>query len=99
MTREKSDTQAINWLEMTAEQIVEHAPDEVKHRLAGMLLHWATFSELPEEVKAASATRRRVYGLSGVLPVTEENAAAVLERWEALRSELCEMVKSSSHPL
>lgn len=69
----------------------ESIPEEIRHRLAGMLLGWVDHAELPEAVRAAPLVCRQVYKLTGVLPGTPEAAEAVLERWERHRAELREL--------
>lgn len=77
----------VDWSAITVEQV----PEEMRHRLAGMLLPWLDFAELPEVVRVAPAPCRAVYKLTGVLPQKVEDAEAVLERWKVLRQELREL--------
>jgi len=74
----------IDWTAVTVEQV----PEEMRHRLAGMLLPWIDFAELPEVVRVAPPACRQVYKLTGVLPQRVEDAEAVLERWMVVRQEL-----------
>jgi hypothetical protein len=77
----------IDWSTVTPDQI----PEEMRHRLAGMLLGWVDIAELPEQVRAAPLLCRQVYKLTGVLPGTVEAAEAVMERWAGMRLELREV--------
>lgn len=74
----------IDWATFTVDQI----PEEMRHRLAGMLLPWIDFAELPEVVRSAPLVCRQVYKLTGVLPQRAEDAEVVLERWAVTRQEL-----------
>ena len=74
----------IDWTSVTPEQI----PEEMRHRLAGMLLPWIDFAELPEVVRSAPVVCRAVYKLTGILPQRAEDADVVMARWEAMRGEL-----------
>lgn len=67
---------------------VADIPEEVRHRLAGLLLQQVAWDELPEEVRAASPVRRRVYRLLGVLPADDALAEAVLARHRGIVAEL-----------
>ena len=83
----RSNKGKIDWSTVTPEQI----PEEMRHRLAGMLLGWVDLAELPEQVRAAPLVCRQVYKLTGVLPGTVAAAEVVLERWAVLRAELREL--------
>lgn len=85
----KSNKGKIDWTAVCSSP--ESIPEEVRHRLAGMLLGWVDLAELPEAVRAAPLVCRQVYKLTGVLPGTPEAAEAVLERWETHRVELREL--------
>lgn len=74
----------IPWETLSIDQI----PDEVQHRLAGALLHRIAWMELPEEVRSASAVRRRAYRAVGVLPRDDEQAQRILDRLAATVAEL-----------
>lgn len=74
----------IDWTSVSVDQI----PEEMRHRLAGMLVGWLDFAELPEVVRGAPAVCRQVYRLTGVLPQKAEEAEVVLERWGVIREEL-----------
>ena len=83
----RSNKGKIDWSTVTPEQI----PEEMRHRLAGMLLGWVDLAELPEQVRAAPLVCRQVYKLTGILPGTVAAAEVVLERWLVLRAELREL--------
>lgn len=81
---------------------LESIPDEVKHRLAGMLLQAVSWAELPEEVRLASAVRRRAWRVLGLLPVDDATAEAVLARvgsfMAGLRAELSPVAVAVERP-
>ena len=83
----RSNKGKIDWSTVTPEQI----PEEMRHRLAGMLLGWVDLAELPEQVRAAPLVCRQVYKLTGILPGTVAAAEVVMERWLVLRAELREL--------
>lgn len=74
----------IPWESLTVDQI----PEEVRHRLAGLLIKQIAWDELPEEVRKASPQRRRVYRLLGVLPADDQVAERVLTRYQGFAAEL-----------
>lgn len=67
---------------------VDQIPPEVQHRLAGMLLHLVAWDELPEEVRGASAARRKVWRELGILPETDAAAEAAIEAVAQAKAEL-----------
>jgi hypothetical protein len=74
----------IPWETLSLDQI----PEEIQHRLAGMLLHRVSWAELPEAVRAASADRRRAYRMIGALPTDDDSARRILGRFRDLAAEL-----------
>lgn len=74
----------IPWESLTVDQI----PEEVRHRLAGLLIKQIAWDELPEEVRKASPQRRRVYRLLGVLPADDQVAERVLARYQGFAAEM-----------
>ena len=78
----------IDWDAVSIAQI----PEEHRHRLAGELLAWVQFAELPEAVRLAPKEARLVYRLIGLLPETPAATEAILARWKEQRRELREMV-------
>lgn len=78
----------IDWDKVSIAQI----PEEHRHRLAGELMSWVQFAELPEAVRLAPREARRVYRLIGRLPETPAATEAILRRWLEQRAELRGMV-------
>lgn len=77
----------VDWASVKLEQI----PEDMRHRLAGQLVGWLDWAELPEVVRLAAPACRQVYRLTGVLPSKAEDAEVVLARWEVVRAELREL--------
>jgi hypothetical protein len=84
----------VDWSQISAEQI----PEDMRHRLAGMLLGWIDYAELPEVVRVAPLPCRTVFKLTGVLPATPEAAEIVLARWGDYRAQLRELAGEQAAP-
>lgn len=78
----------IDWEAVTVASI----PEEHRHRLAGALLAWVDYAELPETVRLAPREARAVYRLIGLLPESPAATETVRRRWVEMRKELRELV-------
>lgn len=78
----------IDWDGVTVAAI----PEDHRHRLAGALLAWVDYAELPEAVRMAPKDARKVYRMTGLLPESPAATEAILRRWKEMRLELREMV-------